>query len=210
MKHLLSTPQPVNATPSVAAQKTVVLSDTRTGWSMHCTPLLAEFGMNDPPSGEPEILATIVAARRRLESAKHDVDSAMNTFAELAQFLTDAPGAVVELLERTELVYRAATGTAAKSLGLRVDARNSMSGLCFHTGVAFRCDDAETDDRVDKAACRWVGIRSMVLVPFVHEGRSIGVLAVISPVVEMFGDRDVWTLQQMSEQLSEVLARHIT
>jgi putative methionine-R-sulfoxide reductase with GAF domain len=170
---------------------------------------LADLCTGDPPTIEREILAMIVAARHRLESATLDADSAMSLIADLAQFLTDAPGAVVELLERTELVYRAATGSAAKSIGLRVDTQSSMSGLCLLSGDVMRCDDTEQDVRVDKAACRWVGIRSMVLVPFKHDGRSIGVLAVISPIAGAFGDRDAWTLRQMTEQLSELVAGHV-
>jgi putative methionine-R-sulfoxide reductase with GAF domain len=209
MERLLPTGQPVSATPSAAGQETVVLPETRTGSVVLGAAPLAEFCSGDPPTTEPEILATIVATRQRLEKDALDTDTATSLIAELAQFLTDAPGAVVELLERNELVYRGTAGTAAKSIGLRVDTQNSMSGLCFMSREVMRCDDTEKDIRVDKAACRWVGIRSMVLVPFVRDGRSIGVLAVISPLARAFGDRDVWTLQRVTEQLSEMLARHV-
>ncbi len=160
----------------------------------------------EPPTTESEILAAIVATRWLLQGKEHSAESVMNLIAHQAQFLTDAPGAVFELLERSELVYCAAAGTAAKSLGLRVNTQKSLSGLCFRTGETMRCDDTETDNRVDRAACRWVGIRSMVLVPFLHEGHSIGVLAVISPVPNAFGDRDVWTLEQMVQHLSPAVA----
>ena len=129
----------------------------------------------------------------------------MDLVCRRAQFLTDAGGAVVELLEGTELVYRAASGSAARSLGLRVDTRHSLSGLCLRTAEAMRCDDTDRDGRVDAAACRWVGIRSMVLVPVVRDGQAGGVLAVVSAGVGAFADRDVWTLRQLAEVLAESL-----
>jgi putative methionine-R-sulfoxide reductase with GAF domain len=165
------------------------------------------FDDRDPPTSQSEILAAIAATKDELASGVLDADAAMELVACQAQFLTDARGAVFELLEGNELVYRAATGTAARSLGLRVDSRKSMSGLCFRSQQVMRCDDTEKDDRVDKAACRWVGIRSMVLVPVVRGGRSVGVLAVISPAVAAFGDRDVWTMQRLADLLPESLVR---
>jgi GAF domain-containing protein len=121
--------------------------------------------------------------------------------------VTEASGAVIELLERDELVYRAASGSAARSLGLRVAVQKSLSGLCFRTGDVMRCDDVERDGRVDQAACRWAGIRSMVLVPVLRGGRAVGVLAVIAPAVAAFGEWEVWVVRLMAEVLGEALGK---
>ena len=48
-------------------------------------------------------------------------------------------------------------------------------------GKELRCDDCETDTRVDTAAIRALGIRSMVVTPIKEENRVIGVLAVFAP-----------------------------
>jgi GAF domain-containing protein len=159
----------------------------------------------DPPTTEPEILAAVRSTQQEIAAGRLATAAALDLLCRLAQFLTDAAGAVVEFVEGAELVYRAASGTAAKSLGLRVDTERSLSGLCFRTGEVMRCDDTEEDGRVDKAACRWVGIRSMVLVPVAREGRRVGVLAVISPAPAAFGDRDVWALDRLAEVVAENL-----
>ena len=192
---------------SVPLQGSVLLSDSEVDarQAENGRSICSKFE-DDPPTTESEILAAILATRHELATGVFDADAAMDRIARLAQFLADARGAVVELLEGTELVNCAAPGTAAKSLGIRVDSRKSMSGLCFHSGKAIQCDDTESDDRVDKAACRWVGIRSMVLVPLIHDGCSIGVLAIISPAIAAFGERDVRTLQLMAELLSGSIA----
>jgi putative methionine-R-sulfoxide reductase with GAF domain len=164
-----------------------------------------EWAQCDPPTAEPEILAAVHRTHEEIESGQLTPAAVMDLVCRRAQFLTDAAGAVVELLEGTELVYRAAAGSAARSLGLRVDTHRSLSGLCLRTAEAVRCDDTERDDRVDKAACRWVGIRSMAIVPVVRDGRAGGVLAVISAGTAGFGDRAVWTLQRLAEVLADAL-----
>lgn len=162
---------------------------------------------DNPPTTEPDILAAVMATQHEIASGNLGPTGVMDLVARRAEFLTDATGAVVELLEGDELVYRAASGSAARSIGVRIDCRNSLSGLCIRTGEVMRCDDAEKDGRVDKAACRWVGIRSMVLVPLAHEGHALGVLAVISPALAAFDDRTVWTLRLMADLLSRALTK---
>jgi hypothetical protein len=75
--------------------------------------------------------------------------------------LTHADGAVIELAEDDYMVYRAASGTAEKQLGLRLHKETSLSGLCVQVGHALQCSDSEEDPRVDKEACRKVGLRSI-------------------------------------------------
>jgi GAF domain-containing protein len=191
--------------PSMKA--TVILSATSAGSGRSAAPQeTCDWFEDNPPTTEHEILSAVLATQHEISTAKLGTVGVMNLIARQAQHLTDAGGAVVELLDGTELVYRAASGRAAKSLGLRVDSRKSLSGLCFHTEEVMRCDDSEKDDRVDKSACRWVGIRSMALAPLAHEERAVGVLAVISPTVSAFGERDVWTLRLMANLLAEALA----
>jgi len=44
----------------------------------------------------------------------------------------------------------------------------------------LRCDDTESDPRVNREACRKIGLRSMVVVPLYHNGGPVGVLKVLS------------------------------
>ncbi len=159
----------------------------------------------DPPDSEADIRAAVEATQGEIAAWNLAPQGAMDLVAQRAQFLTDACGAVVERLEGAELVYRAAVGSAARSLGVRVGIHKSLSGLCLRTREAVRCDDADRDGRVDKAACRWVGIRSMALVPVGRGDSAVGVLAVISAGVAAFGDRDVWALQLLADVLAAAL-----
>jgi diguanylate cyclase (GGDEF)-like protein len=95
------------------------------------------------------------------------------------------------------MVYRAACGLAEGFVGLRVPQGSSLSGLSVRTGTTLRCDDSEVDDRVDRAACRRIGLRSMLVVPLFHAGLSIGVLKVLSAAPGSFDDADAEVLSLM-------------
>src|SRR5262245_60184328 len=109
----------------------------------------------------PQLLAVI---RTQTEIAKLglDLSGVLALVADRARGITGAAGAVVEIAEGDEMVYRAASGSAAGLLGLRLRRSTSLSGLCVAAAVPLHCDDAEVDPRVDRDACHRVGLRSMV------------------------------------------------
>jgi PAS domain S-box-containing protein len=79
------------------------------------------------------------------------------------------------------MLYRCASPSIGEHVGLRLQRSNSLSGLCVQQQRALRCDDTETDSRVDREACQRVGVRSMICVPLFQAGQAIGVLKVMSP-----------------------------
>ncbi|GAA3576738.1 sensor domain-containing diguanylate cyclase [Marinobacter xestospongiae] len=119
--------------------------------------------------------------------------------------LVEADGAVIELLENGEMVYRAASGAAKPYLGLRLQQDASISGLCARTGRALLSNDSETDERVDRAACRKVGLRSMVLVPLKHDGDVIGVLKALSSEPNQFAAADIQLLVLLSDLVASAM-----
>lgn len=164
-----------------------------------------------PPPSEPydpsDHLSAVVAVQTEIATSSLDLDQVMNLAAERAQSLTRATGAAVELVEGEEMVYHAATGSAASCVGLRLPLRGSLSGQCVLTGELLQCDDTETDPRVNREACRRVQARSMLVVPLLHEGKTVGVLKVLSRAPGAFGARDVQTLQLLTALVAAALAR---
>jgi signal transduction histidine kinase len=122
----------------------------------------------------------------------------MTLIAERTQKLTRASGAAIELIERDELVYRVGTGTASQHVGLRLAIASSLSGKCMRLNEILRCDDTESDPRVNREACRKIGLRSMVVVPLYHNGRAVGVLKVLATKPNVFSERDARALQLMA------------
>jgi len=79
--------------------------------------------------------------------------------------IVGADGAVIELIEKDELVYRAVAGVAGNTLGLRLKVSSSLSGIAIEQGEILVCDDSEIDPRVNLEACRKEGLRSMIVAP---------------------------------------------
>ena len=140
----------------------------------------------------------IISTQRDIATATLDMTAVLKLIAARTQELTHASGAVVELAEGDEMVYRAASGRAAPYIGLRTPMASSLSGECVRTGQILRCDDAERDPRVDLTECRRVGARSMIVVPLLYAQQVVGVLQVLSPELYAFGPVDVHTLQLMA------------
>jgi signal transduction histidine kinase len=147
---------------------------------------------------DAERLSAIIATQHDIVTAGHDFMTVMRLIAERAQKLTRASGAAIELIERDELVYRVGNGIASRHVGLRLAIASSLSGQCMRLNEILRCDDTETDPRVDREACRKVGLRSMIVVPLHHNGRAVGVLKVLSTGPSAFAERDARALQLMA------------
>jgi hypothetical protein len=101
-------------------------------------------------SADPRLLLEIIRAQTEIAKLGMDLGAVMAFVAERVQQLTHAGGAIVELAEGDDMVYRAAAGMAKNQLGLRLKREGSMSGLCVAEGAALQCDDSEQDPRVDR------------------------------------------------------------
>ncbi|HEY9857540.1 MAG TPA: ATP-binding protein [Stenomitos sp.] len=162
-----------------------------------------------PPSSNAEIdrLSAIIATQQAIAVQGQDFDAVMRLITERSQTLTRADGAVIELAEGDEMVYRYASGTAEASLGMRLNRDGSISGLSIMTGEILLCHDSEVDDRVDREACRRVGCRSLIVVPLRHEQTLVGVLKVMAGTSAAFDAHDLNTLQLMAGFIGTAMHR---
>ncbi len=125
-----------------------------------------------------------------------DLYSFMDSVVDKVQQLTGATGAAIELVDGNEMVYRATCGTIKEFLGLRLPLDNSMTGLCVQTKSVLRCDDSETDKRVNLEACRKVHAISLLVVPLFNRDKAIGVLKVVSTQPNAFNDEHVKVMEK--------------
>ncbi|HKC77870.1 MAG TPA: sensor domain-containing diguanylate cyclase, partial [Gaiellaceae bacterium] len=152
-------------------------------------------------------LDRLAETQNAIATSDLDLDAVLGTVVHEAQRLTGADAAVVEIPDGAELVYRAVAGTAAEHLGMRLAAATAISGLAVRTGEILVCDDSETDDRVDREACRRVGARSMVVVPLRHDAQTAGVLKVYSATGSAFGPAQIRVLTLLADMIGSALAR---
>lgn len=159
--------------------------------------------MNEPNSRH---LLAIIQTQTEIAASDLDLDAVMQLIASRAQELTRASAGAIEVADGDEIVYRVTSGEATPFLGVRLKMASSLSGLCVAEGRVLRSDDTATDPRVDAEACERVNARSMLCVPLIHQGETVGVLKVYSPEPGNFVDGDVETL----ELLSGLVAAHMS
>lgn len=158
--------------------------------------------INETSNSYGERLLEVIKTQGEVAKLGPDLGGVMELVSVRAQQLTGAVGAVVELAEGDEMVYRAATGVAQPFLGLRLARNESLSGQCVHEGRMLECVDSETDERVNREACRRVGLRSMLVLPLRYRETVVGVLKVLSGQVAGFNETDQKVLGLMSEMIA--------
>jgi putative methionine-R-sulfoxide reductase with GAF domain len=136
-----------------------------------------------------------------------DLEPAISVIAERAQSLTGASGAAIALRHGNEIVCRARTGRTAPDLGVRLQSDSGISADCVRTGEVVLCNDAYRNPEVDLAACRRLGVRSILVSPLRHYRRTLGVFEVLSSAPFAFDNRDVATMQLLSSMMVAAMSR---
>lgn len=150
-------------------------------------------------------LEKILKIQTELSAAKPEVPFLLDLITLRAKELVSAEGTVFELVEDNDLVYRAASGSASNQIGLRLKVSGSFSGLSLQSKQALYCVDSEEDNRVNRDACRVVGLRSMIVVPLYFDLEVLGVLKVYSSKPRAFAESDIQALDLLSGTMSAVL-----
>jgi diguanylate cyclase (GGDEF) domain len=150
-------------------------------------------------------LLEIIKIQNEVVQAGIDLERIIYLVALRSQALVNADGAVIELKEQNEMVYRATAGLADGMLGLRINSDKSLSGLCVKQREPLICHDSENDPRVDIDSCRRVGLRSMIVVPLHYNDTAVGVLKVISKQPNAFTGADAAVLNLLSDIISAAI-----
>lgn len=154
-----------------------------------------------------ELLGRLVDTQQVIGSADFDFGAVLNVVADESLRLTRADAAVVALPEGSELVFRAVAGSAMPFDGMRLERSSTIAGRACESGETLVCVDSEEDDRVNLEACRLVRARAIVVVPLLHEGRTVGVLLVYSREPGAFGEQDVNILSLLGNLVATALVR---
>ncbi|HTU65237.1 MAG TPA: ATP-binding protein [Steroidobacteraceae bacterium] len=155
------------------------------------------------------LLKGVLEVQTLINEANFDLDTFMQRVVDSAQQLTDAMGAVVELVDGDEMRYQCVSESLRQHIGLRLRRAGSLSGLCVEEARVLTCDDSETDPRVDQAACRRVGVRSMCCTPLFQTGRAVGVLKVMSREPRGFDADDNYLLTLLGGALGAALGKQL-
>lgn len=130
----------------------------------------------------------------------HELGAALQLLVERAQYITGATGAALALSQGEEMVCRASAGSSGPAVGARLQVRSGLSGESIARKQLLRCDNAETDPRVNLETCRQLGIASIVVLPLLTRNREVrGVFELFSDHAYAFEERDLIALERMAD-----------
>jgi len=159
------------------------------------------------PGADDAFVRVVAALRAGLQSGSLNRNAFLNQVADQARQSTNADSAVLALRQSEMTVCVARSGPVGPPPGAQLDSRSGISGECLRQGRSLRCQDSETDARVDAEVCRKLGIRSLVVVP-VFEGRDVvGLIEVFSSRPNAFQNQHVAMLEQLTSLIAELKAQ---
>lgn len=171
-----------------------------------------------------DTLTAASAVQREAESLGSDLEAVLTLVAARSQSLLHASGAAIALTAKDPsvlisgtmisetmisgtMICRASAGPSAPPVGAALQVGSGFSGECVRTGKMSRCDDAETDERVDRQSCRALGIRSLLAAPIRLGEKTIGLLEVFSAQPAAFSENDSAVLQRFAETILTAVNR---
>jgi putative methionine-R-sulfoxide reductase with GAF domain len=132
--------------------------------------------------------------------AETELDSALQLLVERAQYITGATGTALALPQGEEMVCRASAGSSAPAVGARLQVRSGLTGESIARRQLLRCDNAETDPRVNLETCRALGIASIVVLPLLRRSGEVrGLFELFSDHPYAFEERDLVALERMAD-----------
>lgn len=127
------------------------------------------------------------------------LDEVLELISQRAVSITGADGVAIALANENAIVCRASSGSIAPDPGIKLDPNSGFSGVCLRRGEIVRCDDSETDARVNPQVCRSLGARSMIAVPLAAKQRVIGLVEAFSSEPHGFNESDERSLNLLCE-----------
>jgi putative methionine-R-sulfoxide reductase with GAF domain len=154
-----------------------------------------------------QTLSEIVATQHQIQMSHLNLEEAMDLIADSIQRIANASGAAIGLVEGEELVYRAASGSAAGIVGTRAKASSCLTSECLMNGATLHCADVTKERGLDVNLCRARNIRSLIAVPIYYEGKTVGSVELHFASPNVSHEQDVRTCQLMAGLVTEAKAR---
>ena len=120
--------------------------------------------------------------------------------AEKALLDTGATGIAIALKEDASFVCRATAGTTVPTLGVHIDEAVGLTGACIRSRKTEICADAAFDQRVNAEACEQLQIASIIVVPILDAGQTVGIVEALSSTPYAFDSEAILVLEKVSDQ----------
>jgi EAL domain-containing protein (putative c-di-GMP-specific phosphodiesterase class I)/putative methionine-R-sulfoxide reductase with GAF domain len=148
----------------------------------------------------------LTGLRETIVSASDPATMMDRVLAGALVLVPSADGAVIGLCtDKDSLVFAAASGKLADSVGSELSLDCSLSGVAIKTGITQRCQYAPGDQRVDVACAAELGILSLICVPLSRKTERVGVLILASSKACAFDGTDELSVAGLAHFVSSVI-----
>jgi hypothetical protein len=161
----------------------------------------------EPESENAALGAHSTTVQYEFKSLAGDLNAALTLIVNRACSITRGTGAAVALVHEDGMICRAVAGSTVPEIGGKVNVSAGFTGECIQLGKPLRCDDAESDPRVDTAASRQLGIRSILAAPVLYERETMGLLEIFSVQPYAFDDGDLAVVERLAQTVVLTLSR---
>ena len=185
------------AAPSRKAPKLNMANTRRPG--VHAEREALELSLENISSPQNDQNECSTTTQYEFNALGSNLDAALHLICERGRSLTRGMGAAIAVMQNGSMICRARAGTHAPELNSQLEVNSNFSLECIQSGRALRCDDSETDVRVNAESCRALGVRSILAAPTLYERDVLAILEVFSSNSFAFDEGDVAVVERLAQ-----------
>jgi len=155
---------------------------------------------------DSQSLSAVMEVQQFIATGKPNIDRALSLIADRSLKVSNASGVAIARLESNQLIYCAATGSAAKEMGRRLPAVFSLCSQSDGKTEILRVENAHNDSRIQAEICRQFGAASLLILPIYHHHVVTGVLQVHFNEAHSFLDREVRAYRLMAGLAADAIS----
>ena len=152
---------------------------------------------------ESQVRSATTEPGNKVVADKAAAESRLNELLTQVRLAVGATGAAIALVRGEKIVCDVTTGSHVPDIGVSLDPHQGLSGACIQTRQLQQCNDTEVDPRVDSAASRALGVRSIVVLPLMDGNELFGIIEILSSRPNAFGPRDLDILEILADRITD-------
>ena len=133
------------------------------------------------------------------------LDEVLQLICDRALTITSADGVMIALADGSDFHCRAAAGSVLVERDARLTRESEFLAESLDSGLVVRCDDSDTDARVEFDLTKQLGALASVLVPLRGRRARLGVIQAFSKTPFAFSDGDIRSLDLLAELVLSAL-----
>jgi TonB family protein len=135
-------------------------------------------------------------------------DSVLQEIVHQARLAAMATGAFVAVVRSNQITAQATSGSNASQFVAYLNRDQRVVDSCLEASAVQRFRNSESSPELDGSTCRYLGARSIVLLPILNtKSEKLGVFGVFSPQFDAFSDDQILALQSLSQRAADRMAQ---